>query len=89
MNDFPTPPFIRPDLPAVFVLVDANGPVGGEVLFGPFPASEVVFEADNATVLYEYGSLPVRLGVTEQTGNLLRLFRAGEVRVEAVDKQQR
>ena len=35
-------------------------------------------------VLYEYGSLPVRLGVVRQEGSVLHLYPSGRVRVVTV-----
>lgn len=73
-----TPRFIRPELPERFFLIDAGGS------FGPFDRSAIHHEADEAIVFYEDGSLPMRLGVVEQDGDVLHLFPDGQTRVVPV-----
>lgn len=58
-------------------------PDGGRI--GPFAASQAFHEPDGAIVFREDGSLPMRLGVVRQVGDVLHLFPKGELRVVAVE----
>lgn len=77
--------FIRPDLPARFVLVDPA--VAAEEVQrhcdGPFDAAAAHYEPDNAIVWVQDGCLPFRLGVRAQTGDLLTLHDGSQLRVVA------
>lgn len=81
--------FVRPTLARLFVLVDAESPARGDVVGGPFSSEDVIFESDDAMVLYEYGSLPLRFGVLFHEGAVLHLHPSGRLRVVAVDEDAR
>lgn len=81
--DEPPSRFLNPELPAHFTLeeVDAQGVSSAGGSFGPFDRTQVIREPDGAIVFLEDGSLPMRLGVARQDGNLLHLHPGGVLRV--------
>lgn len=68
--------FVRPSFPPRFELEDEDG---GRL--GPFDRDDLIEEHDGPVVFYEDGSLPMRLGVLRQEGQMLHLFPGGSLKI--------